>query len=116
MYFDPSGNFPILATNLIISAITGLGLTIAGVASDNNTMTAIGLTMIAIPALLSGGLALFGTTGTLAHIIGGTTMVAGAGSGAFASAEWQQAFTGNNWLLPCLHIPLIFILFKKLEN
>ncbi|WP_051457529.1 RHS repeat-associated core domain-containing protein [Acholeplasma granularum] len=99
MYSDPSGNFPILATILIISAIAGLGLTIGGVATDNNTMTAIGLTMVAIPALVSGGLALFGTTGALAHLIGGVTMVAGAGTGAFASAEWQQTFTGDNWML-----------------
>ena len=99
MYLDPSGNFPILATILIISAIAGLGLTIGGVATDNNTMTAIGLTMVAIPALVSGGLALFGTTGALAHLIGGVTMVAGAGTGAFATAEWQQTFTGDNWML-----------------
>ena len=99
MNVDPSGNFPVLATILIIPAIAGLGLTIGGVATDNNTMTTIGLTMVAISALLSGGLALFEATGTLAHVIGGVTMVAGAGTGAFASAEWQQEFTGNNWML-----------------
>lgn len=99
LYSDPIGTFPILATLLIISAIVGLGLTIGGVATDNNTMTAIGLTMVAIPSLVSGGLALFGTTGALAHVIGGVTMVAGAGTGVFASAEWQQTFTAHNWML-----------------
>ncbi len=40
MYADPSGCFPILALILGITALTGLGLTIGGVASDNNTITA----------------------------------------------------------------------------
>ena len=60
MYSGPNGNFSILATILIISTISGLGLTIGGVITDNNTMTAIGLTMVAIPALVSKDLALFG--------------------------------------------------------
>lgn len=32
-----------------------MGLTIGGVSSDNNLMTAIGLTMVAVPAFLLGG-------------------------------------------------------------
>lgn len=31
--------------------------------------------------------------------IGGITAVAGLGTGLFASAEYQEAFTGNNWML-----------------
>lgn len=53
MYLDGDGNFPILACILGLTALIGMGLTIGGVASDNNLMTAIGLTMVAIPALIS---------------------------------------------------------------
>lgn len=99
MYADPSGCFPVLACILGLTALVGMGLTIGGVASDNNLMTAIGLTMVAIPALISGGMALYcaGAVGTMA--IGGITAVAGLGTGLFASAEYQEAFTGNNWML-----------------
>lgn len=99
MYADPSGCFPVLACILGLTALVGMGLTIGGVASDNNLMTAIGLTMVSIPALISGGMALYcaGAVGTMA--IGGITAVAGLGTGLFASAEYQEAFTGNNWML-----------------
>ena len=98
MYADPSGCFPILALILGITALTGLGLTIGGVASDNNTITAIGLTMVAIPALISGGmgLACFGAWETMT--VGGVTTGAGLFAGLFASAEYQEAFTGGNWI------------------
>ena len=98
MYADPSGCFPVLACILGLAALVGMGLTIGGVASDNNLMTAIGLTMVAIPALINGGMALYcaGAVGTMA--IGGITAVAGLGTGLFASAEYQEAFTGNNWM------------------
>ena len=98
-YADPSGHFPVLAVILGLTALVGMGLTIGGVVSDNNLMTAIGLTMVAIPALISGGLAAFATTGALATGIGIGTMVAGAGTGLFASAEYQETFSGNNWML-----------------
>ena len=62
-----------------------MGLNIGGVASDNNVMTAIGLTMVAVPVLISGVGALF-SGATYLSIIGGVT--AGAG-----------AFTGNNWII-----------------
>ena len=75
-----------------------MGLTIGGVASDNNVMTAIGLTMVAVPALISGVGALF-SGATYLSIIGGVTTVAGIGTGVFATAEYQEAFTGNNWML-----------------
>ena len=98
MYTDPYGNFPILALVLGITALVGLGLTVGGVASDNNTLTAIGLTMVAVPALISGVGALF-SGATYLSVIGGVTTLAGAGTGLFASAEYQEAFTDNNWML-----------------
>ena len=58
MYVDPTGHFPVLALILGITALAGLGLTIGGVATGNNTLTAVGLTMVAIPALISGGMAI----------------------------------------------------------
>ena len=87
-----------LAVVLGAIAIAGLGLTIGGVAADNNLMTGIGLTTVAVPALLSGGMAVFATTGALATTVGAATLVAGLGSGLFASAEYQEAYTGNNWI------------------
>ena len=88
-----------LACILGLTALVGMGLTIGGVASDNNLMTAIGLTMVAVPALISGGMAIacVGAWGTMA--IGGVTSVAGIGTGVFATAEYQEVFTGNNWML-----------------
>ncbi len=97
-YADPSGCFPVLACILGLTALIGMGLTIGGVASDNNVMTAIGLTMVAIPALISGVGAIF-SGATYLSIIGGVTTVAGVGTGMFATAEYQEAFTGNNWML-----------------
>ena len=98
-YYDPSGCIPVLACILGLTALVGMGLTISGVASDNNLMTAIGLTMVAIPSLISGVMAIFsfGAWGTMS--IGGVTAVAGVGTGLFASAEYQEAFTGKNWML-----------------
>ena len=100
-YIDPDGSFPILSIILGITALIGIGLTIGGVASGNNTLTAVGLTMVAIPALISGGMAIAAGIGgaTLTGIVGGVTAVAGIGSCLFASAEYQEAFTGNNWML-----------------
>ena len=97
-FVDPSGNFPVLAVILGITAVVGLGLTIGGVASDNNLMTAIGLTMVAIPALISGGMALACVGATATMVIGGITAAAGIGTSLFASAEYQEAFTSNNWM------------------
>ena len=57
MYVDPNGTSIVLTLILGALAVAGLGLTIGGVVSDNNIMTAVGLTLITIPALISGGLA-----------------------------------------------------------
>ncbi len=101
MYSDGSGHFPILACILGITALVGMGLTIGGVASDNSTLKAVGLSMVAAPALISGGLAIAAGIGgaTLTGIVGGVTVAAGLGTATFASAEYQQMFTGNNWML-----------------
>ncbi len=97
-YVDPSGHIAISTLILCGLALVGMGLTIGGVASDNNVMTAIGLTMVAVPALISGVGALF-SGATYLSIIGGVTTVAGIGTGVFATAEYQEAITGNNWML-----------------
>ena len=101
MYSDGDGSFPILACVLGITALVGMGLTIGGVASDNKVMTAIGLSMVAVPALISGGIAIAaGIAGATAlGVIGGITAVAGVGTATFTSAEIQQSITGNNWIL-----------------
>ena len=64
-------------------------------------MTAIGLSMVAVPALISGGLAIAAGIGgaTLTGIVGGITVAAGLGTATFATAEYQEAFTGDNWML-----------------
>ena len=80
-------------------AVVGMGITIGGVATDNNLMTAIGLTMVAIPALISGDLAIWGTAGALSTGVGIGTMAAGGFTGVFAGAEYQEAFTGQNFIL-----------------
>ena len=102
MYIDPTGYFPLLALILGLVAVTGLGLTIGGVASGNNIVTAVGLTMTTASALISGGIALIGgalTGATLTSVVGALTVLAGVGTGLFASAEYQQGINGNNWLL-----------------
>ena len=85
MYCDPSGHIAISTLILCGLALVGMVLTIGGVASDNNVLTAIGLTMVAVPALISGIGALF-SGATYLSIIGGVTTVAGIGTGVFATA------------------------------
>ena len=101
MYVDPTGHFPILGFILGLTALAGLATTIAGVATDNHLLTAIGLSAVAIPALISGGMAIVAGIGgaTFTGIVGLVTVIAGGGSGLFASAEYQQLFTGSNWML-----------------
>ncbi len=96
MYSDSSGNFPVLAI-LSLIAIVGMGLTVGGVVTSNNTMTAVGLTMTTVPALITGGLAL--ASGIATGVIGGGTLLAGLGTGAFATAEFQEASGNGNWII-----------------
>ena len=88
-----------VALILGITAVLGFGLAVGGVATDNNLMTGIGLTMVAIPALISGALAIWGTVGALSTGFGIGTMAAGGFTGVFAGAEYQEAFTGQNFIL-----------------
>ncbi len=99
MRVDPTGQLFGLILGLI--ALAGLAVTIGGVVSGNHIVTAVGLSLIAIPAIISGGMAIAtGIAGaTLTGVVGGVTAIAGIGSGLFASAEIQQAITGNNWML-----------------
>ena len=102
MYVDPSGCFPVLACILGLTAFVGMVLTICGVANDNNTLTAIGLGMVGVAALVSGGIALAGaiaTGATLTGVIGGVTATAGLGSLGFMSAEIQEATGNGNWIM-----------------
>ena len=57
--------------------------------------------MVAVPALVSGGMAIAAGIGgaTLTGIVGGVTTIAGVGTGLFASAEIQQASGNGNWML-----------------
>ena len=98
MYADPSGHVAISTLILCGLALVGMGLTIGGVATDNNIMTAIGLTMVAVPALIS-GVGAIATGATYLSIIGGITAFAGIGSGFFATTEYIEAFTGKNWII-----------------
>lgn len=79
-------------------ALVGLGVTCLGVAIDNNVMKAIRLTMVAVPALICGGLATFGTAGILSSVVGSATMIVGGLTGAFASAEYIEAMGRGNWI------------------
>lgn len=102
MLANPSGYFPILALILGITAFLGTGITIGGVASENNTLTAVGLGMVGVAALVSGGIAFAGaiTTGaTLTGILGGVTASAGLGFLGFMSAEIQEATGNGNWII-----------------
>ena len=102
MYADPSGCFPLLAVILCGIALVGMGLTVGGVASDNNTLTAVGLCMVGAAALVSGSIAIAGaiaTGATLTGIIGGVTATAGLGSLGFMSAEIQEATGNGNWIM-----------------
>lgn len=67
-----------------------------------NTLTAVGLGMVGVAALVSGGIALAGaiaTGATLTGIIGGVTATAGLGSLGFMSAEIQEATGNGNWIM-----------------
>ena len=103
MYVDPTGHFPILGFILGLTALAGLATTIAGVATDNHLLTAIGLSAVAIPALISGGLAISLLT-SFGVQMGLMTMALGLGTALFASAEIQQASGYGNWLLDFVFI------------
>ena len=74
-----------------------MGLTIGGVASDNNILTAVGLGMVGFTALVSGCIAIAGAI--LTSVIGGITATAGLGSLGFMSAEIQETTGNGNWII-----------------
>ena len=89
--------FPVLAIILCGIALAGMGLTIGGVASDNNILTAVGLGMVGFTALVSGCIAIAGAI--LTSVIGGITATAGLGSLGFMSAEIQETTGNGNWII-----------------
>ena len=74
-----------------------MGLTIGGVASDNNILTAVGLGMVGFTALVSVCIAIAGAI--LTSVIGGITATAGLGSLGFMSAEIQETTGNGNWII-----------------
>ena len=86
-----------LAIILCGIALAGMGLTIGGVASDNNILTAVGLGMVGFTALVSGCIAIAGAI--LTSVIGGITATAGLGSLGFMSAEIQETTGNGNWII-----------------
>ena len=89
--------FPVLAIILCGIALAGMGLTIGGVASDNNILTAVGLGMVGFTALVSVCIAIAGAI--LTSVIGGITATAGLGSLGFMSAEIQETTGNGNWII-----------------
>ena len=89
--------FPVLAIILCGIALAGMGLTIGGVASDNNILTAVGLGMVGFTALVSGCIAIAGAI--LTSVIGGITATAGLGLLGFMSAEIQETTGNGNWII-----------------
>ena len=53
---------------------------------------------MAIPAMITGSIAI-ASGATYLEIIGFVTSFAGLSSGLFATAEYGEAFTGNNWII-----------------
>ena len=86
-----------LAKILCGIALAGMGLTIGGVASDNNILTSVGLGMVGFTALVSGCIAIAGAI--LTSVIGGITATAGLGSLGFMSAEIQETTGNGNWII-----------------
>ena len=86
-----------LAIILCGIALAGMGLTIGGVASDNNILTAVGLGMVGFTALVSVCIAIAGAI--LTSVIGGITATAGLGSLGFMSAEIQETTGNGNWII-----------------
>lgn len=81
-----------------VLAVAGFITACIGVGTGNNALTAIGLTAVALPAFISGLMALLLAT-PVGIAVGATTMLASVGTATFAIAEYQEAITGNNWML-----------------
>ena len=95
-YSDPSGHGAIsLLIGLAISGIVSWGLSEL---FGQHLITGAGLAFSGGAAVVSGIAAMTLAT-PVGWFVGGITAVAGVAAIAFASAEVQQHFTGNNWML-----------------
>ncbi len=96
MYADPSGHAAIsLLAVLIIGGLVSWGLSEL---FGEHLVTGTGLAITGGSAVVSGIMAMTLAT-PVGWIVGGITAVAGIFTLAFASAELQQHFTGDNWML-----------------
>ena len=95
-YADPSGNF---AISLLAAVVIG-GLVTWGLSElfGEHLATGASLAITGGTAIVYGimAMSLFTPVG---WIVGGLTAVAGIATLAFATAELQQHFTGNNWII-----------------
>ena len=95
-YADPSGHFAIsLVAGLVIGGLVTWGLSEL---FGEHLVTGAGLAITGGSAIISGMMAMSLFT-PVGWIVGGVTAVAGIVTMAFATAELQQHFTGNNWML-----------------
>ena len=94
--FDPSGHAAIsLLAGLIIGGLVSWGLSEL---FGEHLVTGTGLAITGGSAVVSGIMAMTLAT-PVGWIVGGITAVAGLCTLAFATAELQQHFTGDNWML-----------------
>lgn len=96
MYYDPTGCFAI-STFLIGLGISALVGWAAGEIFGHQLVGGAG-SIINGGTAIATGISLF-AFGPVGWIIGGIAIVAGAASIAFGTAEIQQHFTGNNWIM-----------------
>ena len=95
-YADPSGHWAIsLLAGLVIGGLVSWGLSEL---FGEHLVTGASLALTGGSAVVSGIMAMTLTT-PVGWIVGGITAVAGIFTSAFASAELQQHFTGDNWML-----------------
>ena len=96
MFYDPSGHAVIsLLAGLIIGGLVSWGLSEL---FGEHLVTGTGLAIAGGSAVVSGIMAMTLAT-PVGWIVGGITAVAGIFTLAFASAELQKHFTGDNWML-----------------
>lgn len=94
--FDPSGHLAIsLVTGLLIGGLITWGLSEV---FGERLVTGVGLAVTGISALVSGIMAISLLT-PVGWIVGGVTVLGAIGAMAFSTAELQQHFTGDNWML-----------------
>ena len=95
-YYDPSGHSFLLTLGIFVA--TSLLTWGASMLFDEHLVSGAGLAATGLTALASGLLA-FSLFTPVGMFIGGITMLAGLSTLAFSTAELQQGFTGENWML-----------------